>query len=210
MKPFHPRGTSPGATVTRFSAAKPSSYDAKARTVNAIISKGSAVQRFYGTEKLRISPGAVNLDRVATSGIPVLDSHQQAGISNALGRITKTWFTRDALWGTIAFNDTPEGRKAEGMVKRGELAGISAGYTVSRWRITDADGRVLDPEQDRINPSDDLTFEATRELLECSLVSVPADSEAMVRSHGGRTLGHKGAILLRMRMKQRMSDLGIL
>jgi phage head maturation protease len=97
------------------------------------------------------------------------------------------------------------------MVKRGELAGISAGYTVSKWRITDADGRVLDPEQDRIKPNDDLTFEATKwELLEASLVTVPADSEAMVRSHGGRTIGHKGAIRLRMRMKQKMSDLGIL
>jgi phage head maturation protease len=182
---FHPRGWTPGKTEHRFAGTAPSSYSSQNHTVDAVISMGSPVVRFYGTEKLRISPDAVIADRVGSSGIPVLDSHQQTGISNALGRITKVWF-RNALMGTIAFNDTPEGRKAEGMVARGEIAGISAGYTVREWEITDAKGNVLDPEVQRINFDDDLTFTATRwELLECSLVSVPADSAAMVRSLGG-------------------------
>jgi phage head maturation protease len=148
-------------------------------------------------------------DRVGSSGIAVLDSHQQTGISNALGRVVKVWFARNALMGTIAFNDTPEGRKAEGMVARGEIAGISAGYTVKEWEITDANGNVLDPEVQRINFDDDLTFTATRwELLECSLVSVPADSAAMVRSLGGN---HNRQIVadIRARMwtRQRMHEL---
>jgi phage head maturation protease len=149
------------------------------------------------------------VDLVTTSGIPVLDSHQQTGISNALGRITKVWFARNALMGTIAFNDTPEGRKAEGMVSRGEIAGINAGYTVREWEITDAKGNVLDPEVQRINFDEDLMFTATRwELVECSLVSVPADSAAMVRSLGG---GHDRQIVadIRARMwtRQRMHEL---
>jgi phage head maturation protease len=183
---FVPRGVTPGQTQTRFASTKPTSYSSESRTVDAVISMGSPVVRFYGTEKLRITPDAVIVDRVASSGVPVLDSHQQTGISNALGRITKVWFVRSALMGTIAFNDTPEGRKAEGMVARGEIAGISAGYTVREWEIADANGKVLDPDVQRINFDDDLTFTATRwELLECSLVSVPADSAAMVRSMGG-------------------------
>ena len=180
------------------------------RTVDAVISKGSPVIRGFGTEKLRISPDAVILDRIASSGLPVLDSHMQSGISNSLGRITKTWFTRDALMGTIAFNDTPEGRKAEGMVRRGEISGVSAGYTIREWEITDSDGNVIDPDKTRIDFSDDLTFEAVRwELLECSLVSVPADASAMVRSFGD-TADNRRAIenaLLRMRMRSRAAGI---
>jgi phage head maturation protease len=207
---YHPRGVTSGQTQTRFASSKPSSYNSESRTVDAVISMGSPVVRFYGTEKLRISPHAVIVDRVASSGIPVLDSHQQTGISNALGRITKVWFARNALMGTIAFNDTPEGRKAEGMVARGEIAGISAGYTVREWEITDANGKVLDPEVQRINFDDDLTFTATSwELLECSLVSVPADSAAMVRSLGGNSDRQIVAdIRARMWTRQRMHELG--
>jgi phage head maturation protease len=105
--------------------------------------------------------------------------------------------------GTIAFNDTTEGRKAEGMVARGEIAGISAGYTVREWEITDKSGKVLDPEVQRVNFDDDLTFTATRwELLECSLVSVPADSAAMVRSLGGNA-DHRIIANVRARMMAR-------
>ena len=198
----------PHGTQRRFAASTPSSYNAESRTVDAVISKGSPVIRAFGTEKLRISPDAVILDRIASSGLPVLDSHQQVGIGNSLGRITKTWFTRDALMGTIAFNDTPEGRKAEGMVRRGEISGVSAGYTIREWLITDCDGKVIDPEKTRIDFSDDLTFTATRwELLEASLVSVPADSAAMVRSMGGKT-GRQVVADARARMaaRQRMVE----
>jgi phage head maturation protease len=206
---FPPRGITPGQTQTRFASTKPSSYNSESRTVDAVISMGSPVVRFYGTEKLRISPDAVIVDRVGSSGIPVLDSHQQAGISNALGRITKVWFARNALMGTIGFNDTPEGRKAEGMVARGEIAGISAGYTVREWEITDKSGMVLDPEVQRINFDDDLTFTATRwELLECSLVSVPADAAAMVRSLGGNSDRQIVAdVRARMMARERMHEL---
>ena len=48
----------------------------------------------------------------------------------------------------------------------------SAGYRVDDWEITDADGKVLDPDKERINFDDDLTFTATRwHLYEASLVS---------------------------------------
>jgi hypothetical protein len=50
---------------------------------------GSPVAPFYGTEVLSISLEAVNLDRMTGGGIiPLLDSHQMAGINNALGRFT--------------------------------------------------------------------------------------------------------------------------
>jgi hypothetical protein len=183
-----PRGWSTGKTETRFADTKPTSFDRNSRTVDCVISMGSPVQRFYGTEVLRISPAAVNLDRMTGGSIiPLLDSHQMAGINNALGRFTRTWFKAGGLMGTIAFNETPNGELAMGMVERGEIAGISAGYCVNEWEITDSDGRVIDPDVERIRWDEDgLTFTATSwSLHEGSLVSVPADALSGIRSMGG-------------------------
>ena len=172
--------------ATRLFDLQPESYDPKQATVDAVLSRGSPVKREYGTEQLEISPTAINLGRVFGAGVPILDSHQQIGIYNALGRLTNAWVADGALWGTIAFNRTAEGINAEGMVARKEINGISIGYRVAPkdWAITDRDGNKIDParEIDRWR-DDDLTFTATRwELLETSLVMVPADAEVGFRA----------------------------
>src|SRR6185437_17069396 len=99
----------------------------------------------------------------------------------------------------------------EGMVARGEIKGISAGYQVREWEVTDGDGRVVDPE--RISFDGDLTFTAVRwELLEGSLVSVPADAPAMIRSMGGSNpdgtgrAEHNADVLARMQARQDVID----
>ena len=165
----HKRGPATGVTVHRFSDIAPSSYDADSRTVECVISVGGAVQRSYGIEQLRISSGAVDLSRMQSVGIPTLDSHAQQGIDNAVGRFVRIWFGRSegkpALLGQISFNSTKKGRRAEGMVKRGEIRGVSAGYTVSEWEIRDAQGNVLDPEADNIPFDGTAIFEATRWAL---------------------------------------------
>jgi phage head maturation protease len=214
-----PRGWSPGQTATRFADTKPTSFNADSRTVNCVISMGSPVQRFYGVEKLRVTPEAVDLSRMQNgSMIPLLDSHQAGGISNALGRFQRTWITRGALMGTVRFNETPNGTMAMGMVERGEIAGISAGYSVNEWEISDKKGNIIDPDVDRIRWDDDgLTFTATRWTLhEGSLVSVPADPLSGIRSFG---TGHDRAafigindrtddVLVRMLARQRMHERG--
>src|ERR1700687_150914 len=132
----------PPDVAHRFADLGASSYDSKTRSVEVTISSGAPVQRYFGSEVLRIHPDAVDLDRLRTSGIPLLDSHQQVGLSNHLGRFVDTWITSGAkpsLMGRVVFDDTPEGRRAEGMVARGEIAGISAGYSVGTWKITDSD-----------------------------------------------------------------------
>ena len=171
-----------GITSTRVVDLAPSSYDAASHTVEAVISMGSPVKRFYGTEVLRIHESAIDTNRVWSGSCPVLDSHQQGSISHALGRVTATWFRGNAFMGRLTFNQTAEGRKAEGMVARGEIAGISAGYRVEEWEVADAEGRVVDP--DLMRWDDDLIFTATRwELLETSLVTVPADAGAGIRAY---------------------------
>jgi HK97 family phage prohead protease len=168
----------------RFADTRPSSFDKKARSVIATLSTGGEVARFYGREALRISPEAVGLSRMKNgSQIPLLDSHQSGGIANALGRVTSTWFARDELMGKIAFNETPNGELAMGMVERHEITGISIGYAVREWEITDDQGDIV--QADAIKWNDDLVFTATRwDLHEASLVSVPADPLSGIRSMG--------------------------
>jgi phage head maturation protease len=202
-----------GKSETRFADVAPSSYDAKARTVDCIISMGSPVARFYGVEKFLISPEAVDLSRMrGGSMIPVLDSHQAGSIGNALGKVTQAWFDRGALWGTIAFNQTPNGKLAEGMTARGEISGISAGYCVRDWQITDSEGRVVDPDVDRIRWDEDgLTFTATKwELHECSICTIPADPLSGIRSLGSNAdrafVNRANDVLVRMQVRQRMHE----
>jgi phage head maturation protease len=122
-----------------------------------------------------------------------------------LGRVLRAWFPGDgSLMGRLAFNATTEGRKAEGMVARGKISGISCGYRVDEWQASDANGDIVDP--DRANWDDDLIFEAVRwQLLECSLVSVGADAGAMIRSlsSGNDEINN---IRTRMQVRQRMLD----
>ncbi|MHC2334697.1 HK97 family phage prohead protease [Bradyrhizobium sp. USDA 4454] len=172
-----------GVIEHRFADVKASSYDAEARTVEAILSVGAEVKRGYGVERLEISRAAVDLGRVTGPGVPLIDSHNVLGIDNVLGRLAKAWFQGEALMGLIEFDDSDAGRKAEGMVSRGTVRGISIGYWVDQWEVTDEDGNIIDPERERLVWDEDYLFTAKRwELLEVSLVSVPADPAAFVRS----------------------------
>jgi hypothetical protein len=187
------------------SALTPLSYDAKARTVDAILSVGAPVQRVYGTEILRITPASVDLGRVRAGLAPVLDSHQGTSITQVLGRIGKTWFDGPALWGRLIFADTAQARVAEDMVASGMITGTSLGYRVSAWEITDADDNILDPEKTHISWDADLTYTAIRfEILESSLVAVPADAAAIIRTLGSG-FDHVEAVRARMESRERMA-----
>ena len=167
---------------TRLLDLKPTSYSAEYRTVDAVLSTGSAVARIYGTEVLKISPDAVDLTRVHGAGVPVLDSHQQIGLSNALGVLRAAWVEDGALIGTLQFNQTYEGKKAEGMVARRELNDDDLVFTASKWS-----------------------------LLEISLCNVPADDTAGIRAYGDRAYfppppAFIADVRARMGARQRMHD----
>ncbi len=171
------RGTPPPARGTRAASFTPSTYNATARTVEAVFSAGTAVNRWYGTEALTISEEAIDLTRVAAGLCPLLNSHNQRDLDAVLGRVLDARIESGQLVGTFLFADTDAGRAAEGRVARGEVLGISVGYIVRTWTLTESTD-----ERD--------TWTATRwELLEVSLVAVPADPNAGVRSAPGEAPG---------------------
>jgi phage head maturation protease len=185
--------------------ATPLSYDAATHSCDAVLSKGSPVDRFFGREILRIAPSAVDVSRVLAGSAPLLDAHQGSSINHVLGRISKTWFADSALWGRLVFAETPNGQLAEGMVARGELSGISIGYRVDEWQVSDADGNIVDADENSYRWGDDLTFTATRwSLLEGSLAPIPADFMAGVRS--GADDHSYAATRTRMLTRQQSTD----
>jgi HK97 family phage prohead protease len=207
-----PRGWHPGMIEHRFvdegelDNTGPISFHRQNRTVDAVISMGSPVKRFYGTEILRIDDKSVILDRVRSNNVPLLDSHSQGSATGALGRIVDARIENGALVGKLKFNRTPIGEQAMNMVARGEISSLSAGYRVDRWEIADSEGRAVD-QGDVQWDDENLTFTATKwELIEASLVSVPADNSAMIRSLGGDDSADFAATRARMLSRQRMVE----
>jgi hypothetical protein len=132
---FEKRFDTPSRTFleTRASTTVPTSYDADRHEVTCVISSGAPVRRFFGTEVLKISKSAIDLSRLDGGKIPLLDSHKPAPVLDALGVVTDAWIINKRLFGTLRFNQTKQGRAAEGMIKRGELFGVSVGISVQEW-----------------------------------------------------------------------------
>jgi phage head maturation protease len=195
-----PKGWRSDKIEHRFAGGTPSSYNEAEHTCECIVSAGASVNRIYGREILTISREAIDLSRIPC---PLLDSHNQQSIDNVLGVIESAWVSNGKLYGKIRFAQTPRGRLAEGMVARGELTGISAGYRVDEWAVMDADGDLVD--EDNVGWADDLTFTATRwQLYEASLVGIPADVDSAIRKLGGKS-DRLDDVRARMNARQHMN-----
>jgi HK97 family phage prohead protease len=171
LDPEERRQPQSGGRGQRDLAITPSSYNAEARTVEAILSSGAAVRRYYFTEELEISDDAIDLSRVTAGVCSLLDTHQQYSLENKIGMIVSARVENGQLIGVFSFADTPKAREIEARVAAGEVRAISVGYRVTRWQISQTDDTGHE------------TWRAVAwELLEASFVSVPADPNAVVRS----------------------------
>ena len=151
-------------TLTRAALAfSPESLNRDTGTVDATLSTGAPVQRSGFIERLAVGRENVTLaDR-----IPVLDSHRQGSIADVLGRVVDVRFEAGRIDATLRISN-PATLDA---IERGDLTGISIGYRVEKW--TDA----------APSPGSARTRTATKwHLLEASLVPIPADPSAFIRS----------------------------
>ena len=170
-----PDGFIPGSTMDRRAAPETlarfalGSYDSESRTVEAVFSTGSRVRRWGIFEELAITPEAIDLARVSAGQVRLLDSHSQDSIDDILGTVESARIEGDQLIGRIRFAASEAGRNAEAMVAAGDVGGISIGYRVTTWSIAQIENDIEVWRADRW------------ELLEVSLVAVPADAAGMVR-----------------------------
>lgn len=140
----------------------PETLNLQSGTVDAVISTGAAVQRKGFIEKLAIGVENVTL----APRLPVLDSHRQTSITDIKGQVTGVRFEAGRIIATLKISDS----STLAAIERGDVTGVSIGYRVNQW------GDTADSSGGRVRT-------ATKwELIEVSLVPVPADPSALLRS----------------------------
>lgn len=151
--------------------------DAEKRTATFVASTENPVDTFWGREVLRMS--GVDLTRFQGSG-PFLDAHDGSTIDNVLGSGVASVVGR-TLEFIASFDVEGKGARAWGLVQRGHVRTVSIGYridpaSVRRLKEGETDG------QGAAQVRGPAVVVNRWELLEVSLVPVPADRDAVLRS----------------------------
>lgn len=157
----------------------PDSLNDNDRTVELVFTTSKPV-RMYGftdrgfeefNETLSMEAGHVDLDRMKR-GAPLLDSHDRfGGLGKQLGVVEDVWVEGDELHGRVRFSKRDDVEPFYQDVKDGIIRNASIGYRVYKYQD-------ISEDDDKIR-----TLKATRwEGFEISLVTVPADSSAQVKS----------------------------
>ncbi|MBX9885388.1 MAG: Mu-like prophage major head subunit gpT family protein, partial [Novosphingobium sp.] len=132
-------------------------------TVDVVLTTGAPVQRGGHVEVLAI--GRENVE--VAPRIPLLDSHRQTSIADIKGSVSNVRFEPGAIVATLHVSDPA----ALAAIARGDVTGVSVGYRVKKW----SEGRDAKTGQ-RVRTA------TLFEIVEASLVAVPADVNATVRS----------------------------
>lgn len=143
------------------------SLNAKDRTVVAVATAFGEVDR--GAFLERLDPSAT--DANAFVGLPVLDSHRQDSLNAVLGTIKDAKREGPSIVVTIKFTSDSRADPVIADIKDGMITGVSIGYQPKAWK----DSR--DPKTGRAIRT--ITSFNPREV---SFVSVPADTDARIRS----------------------------
>lgn len=133
------------------------------------VASDTPVERRGFYEVLSHEPGAMSIGERQTS-MPLLFNHD---MNRLIGVVEKIDQDNHRTYATVRFSKTEEGQKALQMVKEKVLVNVSARYCVR-------DAEVLD---------DDTLVVTSWELMEVSLVTIPADPTVGVY----RNLNHLGA-----------------
>ncbi len=152
------------------------SVDTGKRTADVTWTTGAPVARFdWWTgerymEELDLSPASVRMDRLQR-GAPVLASHDQRSLDAVVGVVEAAALEAGAGSATLRFADDPASDQVFRKVQQKILRNVSVGYIVHRYQKTDGVAGGIP------------TWRAIDwEPVEISIVAVPADPGAQVRS----------------------------
>jgi phage head maturation protease len=178
-----------GARALREARSVPSSYNEADRSFEVVWSTGAAVTRFdwmdggFYDETLSLAPGAVRLDRL-NEGAPLLDSHNDRQLASLVGSVVPG-SVRLAGGQGLARVRLAEGADVDTIaakIRDGHLRKVSVGYQVHAYERIERDG-----ERPELRAVD-------WEPVEISLVAVPADPGALIRSRGSDMNAVMGAV----------------
>jgi phage head maturation protease len=159
----------------RAAEVRGASYNADDNSVELIWSTGAVVRRRGPSgpfdEQLLITAAAVRLDRL-NAGAPLLNSHADWSLENIIGSVIEGTARIEGAKGVARVRLSTAAGDADNVakVKGGVIRSVSVGYVVHAVEITERDGSVP------------LWTARDWEPLELSLVAIPADPGAHVRS----------------------------
>ncbi|MCK1672720.1 HK97 family phage prohead protease [Bradyrhizobium sp. 150] len=173
------------ALETRRAPLRPSSYNAEAGTIEAVISTGAAVTRSDASGQFNEVLDTAAADLTSLRGASVLNSHRQHGLENILGTVEDAWLESGNIVARMRLSSRPEVASLVAAIRAGEINSVSIGYEVSQW----ADGTDASGQRTR-------TATAWR-IREVSFVAVPADPAARTRGATNgliRSLGQQAGV----------------
>lgn len=157
-------------------AVQPTTYQPEQRTVELTWTTGAQVRRFDWfdgpyIEELSMDPNHIRMGRLA-GGAPVLKDHASGSIDNVIGVVEKAWVENGQGRAVVRFADDPAVEPIIAKIESGILRNISVGYQVHEYEV--------DKPKDK---GDMPTYRAIDwEPVEVSIVAVPADPSAQIRS----------------------------
>ncbi|EMI17780.1 Clp protease [Rhodopirellula maiorica SM1] len=180
--------------ITRAAVIVPKSLDEENRSVNCVLTTEDPV-RVYDWRS-----GKIVLETLVVAGCefedqtPLLRDHRQYDVEAILGSVTEHAAKSDELVGLVTFGDDLDD-KAEAIwrrVKQGHLRRVSVGYdyTVNDYiTITAGESQVIDGRTFKAPKDYDLRVVRRWRLREVSVVVIPADKRAQMRSDSGKQRG---------------------
>lgn len=150
----------------------PETVNAEARTVEVVWTTGARVARngyegpYY--EELSMDKKAIRMDRL-NAGAPLLNSHSASQLSDVVGVVERAWLEGNEGRAVVRFSSRDDVTPIFNDVRDGIIRNISVGYRV--WKY------------ERMEEGDTPIMRAVDwEPHELSLVPIPADAGAQVRS----------------------------
>lgn len=150
---------------------QPSSFDAEALTIDAVISTFADVTRRDARGSFVERLDLAGLDLSHLDGSPVLDGHRQSSARDVIGTVTGHRMEGGQLVASIRLSGAADAQPVIQRIQEGSLRGVSVGYRVSRWAESN------DP-----NSKTRVRTAAAWSIFEVSAVPVPADTGATFRS----------------------------
>lgn len=149
----------------------PSTFNAEERTFEALISSGATVGRrdARGAFNERLDLSTVDLESLV--GLPVLDGHRQNGSEHVVGTIVAVRREGAGIIAKFRLSAADDVRNVATKIGEGSLRGVSIGYSAAE-RSEGAD-----------KSTGRRTVTIKPKILEVSIVPIPADPLALIRSN---------------------------